>query len=69
MLTWFCRLRFRSSLSYVYCKVLTVKNDTYNWCNSVMAFAHRYDKNKDDYGDNNYCYDDIPKVAIVLIYK
>lgn len=34
-----------------------------------MAFAHRYDKNKDDYGDNNYCYDDIPKVAIVLIYK
>lgn len=36
---------------------------------SVMAFAHRYDKNKDDYGDNNYCYDDIPKVAIVFIYK
>lgn len=34
---------------------------------SVMAFAHRYDKNKHDYGDNNYCYDDIPKVAIVFI--
>lgn len=38
MLTWFCRLRFRSSLSYVYCKVLTVKNDTYNWGNSTVLW-------------------------------
>lgn len=34
-----------------------------------MVFVYWYDKNKDDYGDNNYCYDDILKVVIVFIYK
>lgn len=35
----------------------------------VMAFAHQYDENEDNDCDDYYCYDDIPKVAIVFSCK
>lgn len=35
----------------------------------VMAFAHQYDENEDNDCDDYYCYDDVPKVAIVFSCK